>query len=86
MNKDRLYIVTKGKVDVYTEKKLGSKVYCKKHLKTIQRDQTKEVFSNVYGCTSLFTGKSSKLTAVSKDFAICYALDFNDILDIVKDD
>jgi len=35
MNKDRLYIVTKGKVDVYTEKKLGSKVYCKKHLKTI---------------------------------------------------
>jgi hypothetical protein len=26
------------------------------------------------------------LTAVSKDFAICYALDFADIIDIVKDD
>lgn len=44
------------------------------------------MFSNVYGYVPLFTGRLSRLTAVSKDFAICYALEFADILDIVRDD
>lgn len=85
-NKDKVFIVTKGKIDVYIERKLGSKLYVKKHLKTVERPHNKEVFSNVYGYVSLFTDKPSRLTAVSKDFAICYALDFAEILDIVKDD
>lgn len=34
-NKDKVFIVTKGKIDVYIERKLGSKLYVKKHLKTV---------------------------------------------------
>ena len=81
-----MFIVTNGKVDVYTERRMGEKVFCKKHLKTIYRDPKKEVFSNLYGCTSLFTGRPCKLSAVAKDFAICYSVDYNDFFDIVKDD
>ena len=65
---------------------MGDKTFCKKHVTTIERDPKKEVFSNIYGCTSVFTAKTSKLAAVAKDFAICYAVDYNDFLDIVKED
>lgn len=85
-NKDKLFIVTKGQIDVYIERKSGSRLHLKKHLKTVQRALHKEVFSNVYGCVSLFTGRPSRLTAVAKDFVICYALDFADIIEMVKDD
>lgn len=34
-SRDKLFIVTKGKVDVYIERKTGNKLYVKKHLKTV---------------------------------------------------
>lgn len=83
---NKMYIVTNGKIDVYTERKSANKVYCRKHIKTIERDPKKEVHNNVFGSTSLFTGKPGNLSAVSKDFAVCYALDYADILEILKDD
>jgi signal-transduction protein with cAMP-binding, CBS, and nucleotidyltransferase domain len=55
-------------------------------LKTIYRDPQKEVFSNVYGTTSLFTGKPCQLAAVAKDFAICYALDYSEFREVLKDE
>ena len=85
-DRDKLYIVTKGAIDVYIEKKSGNRVYCKKHLNTIQRTAGKEVFSNVYNYSSFFSTQPSRLVGVSKDFVICYALDFSDFSDMVKED
>lgn len=76
----KIYIVTNGKIDVYTERKHGNKVYCRKHIKTIERDPKKEVHPNIFGSTALFTGKTGSLSAISKDFAVCYALDYGDVL------
>ena len=35
VNKDKLFIVTKGKIDVFIERKIGNKVYVKKFLKSV---------------------------------------------------
>lgn len=39
---------------------------CRKLLKTIEKNPGQEVFNNVYGFTSFFTGKPNQLKAIAK--------------------
>jgi len=39
----------------------------------------------VFGYVPLFTNKPSRLSAVSKDFAVCYAIDFDTFMDVIRD-
>ncbi len=83
---DRLFVMVKGRIEVYTEKKFGTKVSCRKLLKVIEKSAGQEVFNNVYGFTSFFSGKTNRLKAIAKESTICYTLGYEDIRDSINED
>jgi CRP-like cAMP-binding protein len=70
-DRERIYIVRSGKVDVYAEK-AGSKRGMKNPLKSIKNSLSKDISDNCYGYSAVLSARSTKLYAISKEFSSCY--------------
>lgn len=75
--RERLYIISKGSVDIITEKRCNNRAFAEKVIKSIEvnEDVMSHLYTNaIYGYANLFSGRPSRIKAVAKNFAVCFFL------------
>jgi hypothetical protein len=65
LNKERIYIIKSGKINIYAEKK-GGKRGMNNLLKTIDKKEGKGISNNCYGYTAVISTRPVKLYAIAK--------------------
>jgi len=73
-SKERIYIIKKGKINIYAEKG-GRKKGHNNLLKTIEMDGGIEVADNCYGTTAVMSMRPVRLYAIAKDNTSAYYID-----------
>jgi hypothetical protein len=81
--KERLYIITKGAVDIVTDKKYRNGGFPEKVIKSIELNQESDNngMNTIYGYAGLFSGRCSRIKAIAKNFVVCFYLEHQDILE-----
>lgn len=73
--KERIYIIKRGKVDVYCDRFGHNRKEDRRLLKTIRVDEGSSISENIYGYTAVISLRPSALDAVSSEFTSCFFLD-----------
>ena len=68
-----MYILNRGKLDIAANFNLRPQN--RKKLLTMEIDPSKEVHFNVFGYSSLISGLKVHLSAIARDYSICFYVD-----------
>lgn len=84
IGRERLYIVSKGSVDILTDRKMEKAVFSERVLKSLELGGGEKGVNDIYGYTAAFSGRQSRIKAVARSFVVCYYLEHADIIECVS--
>ena len=82
--KEKIYILSRGKIDIEANFFSRQRPLSRKRLATIEIKPDKEVHFNTYGYTALISGHKLNLCAVARDYSICYYVDKESFINAVE--